>query len=99
MITGFSSRPALGFALVSLPCLLLGGAILAAGATVFLGRSDEQWMNIATAGFLMLFLGVQVLSVGVVAELALRTGSYSPVRLLGPVSATEMDDDEDRASR
>ena len=99
MITGFSSRPALGFALVSLPCLLIGSAILAAGAAMFLGRSDEQWMTTATAGFLMLFLGVQVLTVGVVAELALRTGSYSPARLLGPVSETEMDDDEDRASR
>ena len=99
MITGFSSRPALGFALVSLPCVLIGSAILAAGAAMFLGRSDEQWMTTATAGFLMLFLGVQVLTVGVVAELALRTGSYSPARLLGPVSETEMDDDEDRASR
>jgi len=83
MITGFASRPSLWFGLLSLPALGLGALCLLLSVLLFLGQSTEQWLLTSTVGFLLLFLGAHLLSVGFISELAMKTGDYDPARVLG----------------
>lgn len=77
-ITGFVSRPGLCFGLFSLPITMLG--LLASSIAIggFLSGLRMESHAPATVAFLCLFLASHLLSLGVVAELAMKTGSYFP---------------------
>ncbi len=77
MITGFASRPALWFGLLSFTFVVLGAGAFLVASTLYLGRFVEGWMVTATVGLLLLFLGAHLLSLGIIAELVVRTGDYS----------------------
>jgi glycosyltransferase involved in cell wall biosynthesis len=79
MITGFAARPRMWFGLLSLPVLAAGAAALAFGISTFLGRAVEQWLVVMTVAMLCLFLGAHLISLAVIAELAVRAGGQSPV--------------------
>lgn len=78
MITGFVSRPALWFGLLSLPCIGFGMIALFVATGMYLGRFIEEWMVITTVAFLFLFVGTHLLVMGIVGELSMKTGDYLP---------------------
>ena len=84
MITGFASCPLRWFGLVSLPIVSLAVALFAVGSVLFVGGSTAGWIVSSTVGFLLLFLGAHLLSVGLIGELMVRTGDYSPRQAMGP---------------
>jgi len=85
MITGFASRPALWFGLSSFAILILGTAAFLVASTLYLGRFVEGWMVTATVGLLLFFLGAHLLSLGIIAELVVSTGDYSPGTALSTI--------------
>jgi glycosyltransferase involved in cell wall biosynthesis len=89
MITGFIARPALWFAMAGLPFLVLGMLTLLIAGGMYLGGFVEGWMVLSTAAFLLLFLGTNLLAMGVVGELIVKTGDYSSTMDLKP-SITEL---------
>ena len=77
MIVGFISTPARWFAILGLPWLLLAGASLAMTVWLYFGAAVEDVgivPPVVTALFTFAFLHVVFL--GVISELALRTGEY-----------------------
>ncbi len=82
MITGFASRPALWFGLLSLPCIVFGGTVLLIAGGLYLEKFTEEWMVISTVAFLIFLLGVHLLSLGMIGELCLKTGDYFPAKSL-----------------
>jgi glycosyltransferase involved in cell wall biosynthesis len=86
MITGFASRPAVWFGLMSFPCFLLGATVLIMAVGGQLGRSIEGWLVLSTVAFLFLFLGAHLLAMGIIGELSMKTGDYSPSKTLNPVT-------------
>lgn len=88
MIVGFSSRPALWFGLLGLPFLVVGTTTLIVAAALFLGQVTEGWIVLSTAAFLILFLGAHLLSLGVIGELAVHTGDFSPKTMVRPTVGT-----------
>jgi glycosyltransferase involved in cell wall biosynthesis len=78
MITGFATRPALWFGSLSALFLLLGSAALITGGMAYAGRFLEEWMVISTVALLFLFLGGHLVALGILGELAMRTGNYVP---------------------
>ena len=88
MITGFATRPGLWFGSLSALFLLLGLATLMTGGMAYAGRFLEEWMVISTVAFLFLFLGGHLVALGILGELAMRTGNYVPgaglVRVVQP---------------
>lgn len=84
MITGFVSRPAVWFAGLGLPAAALGGLLLLPGTGVLGALGVEQRLTVATVSFLLLFLSAQFLSVGILGELAMKTGDYDPRRTAQP---------------
>lgn len=84
MVTGFASRPGLWFGTLSFPCMILGLSTLLFAGSRYLGRMTDPWMVVSTVGFLFLLLGAHLLSLGIIAELLVRTGDYIPSRSLNP---------------
>lgn len=84
MIIGFVSRPALWFGLLSLPFVFLGFSFLLFAGNLFWKSSVEPWLVMATAGFLFLFLSAHLFAMGVIGELSMKTGDYSPKKSLQP---------------
>ncbi len=84
MITGFASCPLRWFGLLSLPIVSLAVALFAVGGVFFVGGSTAGWIVSSTVGFLLLFLGAHLLSVGLIGELLVRTGDYSPWQAMSP---------------
>ena len=82
MITGFAARPARWFALLGLLPLVLGTLTLAGGIVFQLQGSLERALPVATTGFLLLVLAIQLFAAGIVGELAMRTGDYDPHQVL-----------------
>jgi glycosyltransferase involved in cell wall biosynthesis len=78
MITGFVARPAVWFALLSLPALALGAVLLAVGGALYLDDAVPMALTVSTTAFLLVFLGAHLLSLGVVGELVVRTGETLP---------------------
>ncbi len=87
MITSFGSRPALWFGLWSMPFMLLGGFLLVAFAAFGVGGTPEAWLVGSTSAFLLFVLGANLLSLGIIGELVVKTGDH-PVR---PVTRTTVD--------
>ena len=86
MITGFTSRPGLWFGLLSLPTIVVGVAALLLAVNSLLGRASEQWLMLSTAAFLWFFLAAHLISLGVIAELVVHTGEFSPRKSLRPTT-------------
>ena len=83
-ITGFVSRPGLWFGLLSFPVTVLGLLTISVAVGARFGELIEEWIILSTVAFLWLFLGAHLLSIGVVAELAMKTGDYFPKQDIGP---------------
>ena len=79
-ITGFASRPGLWFGLLSAPAFVLGLSTISVAAAALLAGTLASWSVLLTFGLLWMFLGVHLLSIGVIAELTLKTGDYLPKR-------------------
>jgi glycosyltransferase involved in cell wall biosynthesis len=91
MITGFASYPLRWFGLLSLPIVSTALALFAVGSVAFFGRSAAAWIVSSTVGFLLLFLGAHLLSLGLIGELMVRTGDYAPWQVMSPaVESFEM---------
>ena len=84
MIVGFATRPALWFGLMSVPFITLGLLILSIASFKYFENLFEAWVVMSTTAFLSLFLGVHLLSTGIIAELFVKTGDYSPRESLNP---------------
>lgn len=93
-LTGFASRPGLWFGTFGIPAIVLGLlSIVVAGAALF-DSLAVSWSVLFTVGLLCTFLGLHLLSMGLLAELAMRTGSYLPQRDLRPtVTALKRQED------
>lgn len=85
MITGFASRPALWFGILSFVFMVLGVGSFSVASTLYLGRFVEGGMVTATVGLLLLFLGAHLLSLGIIAELVVSTGDYLPGTALSTI--------------
>ena len=76
MLTGFASRPARWFGLLSLPWVILGGVTLAVGGALYAYDFIEEWTVMSTMAFLLLFLGNNLLAMGLIGELLVKTGEH-----------------------
>ena len=76
MLTGFASRPARWFGLLSLPWVILAGVFLVVGGALYACDFVEEWTVMSTMGFLLLFLGNNLLALGLMGELLVRTGEH-----------------------
>ena len=76
MLTSFASRPARWFGLLSLPWTLLGGVTLALGGALYAYDFIEEWTVMSTIAFLLLFLGNNLLAMGLMGELLVKTGGH-----------------------
>jgi glycosyltransferase involved in cell wall biosynthesis len=77
MLTGFASRPALWFGLLSLPWAVLGVFALAVAGLMYAYDSLEAWTVMTTVAFLLLFLGSNLLAMGLMGELFVQTGEHA----------------------
>ena len=77
MVTGFISRPAVWFGILSLPCILFGFLVLFIAIQSELFRLSEEWVVISTTALLSLFLGAHLISIGIIGELVVKTGDFS----------------------
>jgi glycosyltransferase involved in cell wall biosynthesis len=84
MITGFASRPVLWFGLLSLPVLLAASGALAVASLALFGEAPERGLVNSTVSFLLFFLAAHLISFGVIGELVMHTGSYSPQTMALP---------------
>jgi len=84
MLIGFASKPAHGFGLISLPFLILGLISLIAAENLYSGPVIDSWLVMATTGFLFFFLSVHLFAMGVIGELSMKTGDFSPKKGLRP---------------
>ncbi len=78
MIIGFVSKPLRWFGLLSLPFLVLGLLSLLFAGTLFSQTEIDPWLVMATTGFLFFFLSVHLFAMGVIGELSMKTGDFSP---------------------
>jgi len=86
MITSFATRPALWFGLLGFPFLLVGiGTFLVAGRMYF-HNLIGGWIVLSTVAFLLIFVSAHLISIGIVAELSMKTGDYLPKISLRPIS-------------
>ena len=83
-LTGFASRPGLWFAIFGVPAFVLGLSTILAAAVALIAGTLGSWSVPFTFGLLWMFLGVHLLSIGLLAELGLKTGDYLPKRDVRP---------------
>jgi len=86
MITSFATRPALWFGLLGFPFLLVGICTFLVAGGMYFHNLIDGWIVLSTVAFLFLFLSVHLISVGIVAELSMKTGDYIPKEFLQPTS-------------
>lgn len=89
MLTGFADRPMIWFGFLSLPVIFLSGLFLFIALGMYLGQSIEEWIVLSTIGLLFLFLGGHLLAMGIIGELSVITGDYSPRKSLNPTIVIE----------
>lgn len=77
MITGFVTRPALWFGILSLPFLVVAVSFFLTGIVLF-DSSLESWLMMSTSGLLFIFLNAHLFAMGVIGELLMKTGNFSP---------------------
>jgi glycosyltransferase involved in cell wall biosynthesis len=90
MLSGFSSRPALWFGLLSFPCLALGISALFAAISLYYNDPFDDWLVMFTASFLFLFLAAHLLAVGMIGELFMRVKDSIPKRSLRSITVVEV---------
>ena len=78
MLTGFVSRPSLWFGILSFPFVLLGGTIFIAAMLFLNEQRIDYWIVTSTVSLLFLFLGGNLVAMGIIGELSMKTGDYSP---------------------
>jgi len=86
MITSFATRPALWFGLLGFPFLLVGICTLFVAGGMYFNNLIGGWMVLSTGAFLFFFLSIHLISMGIVAELSLKTGDYLPKESLHSTS-------------
>lgn len=84
MITGFASRPAAWFGLLSFPFILLGLGTFIFSSALHLNGLIEEWLVLSTVAFLFLTLSTHLLTMGILGELSMKTGDYRPKDKLSP---------------
>ncbi len=77
-LTGFASRPGIWFAMLGIPAIVLGFSTILVVTVALFSDTLRSWSVPFTCGLLWVFLGVHLLSIGLVAELGLKTGDYLP---------------------
>jgi len=82
MITGFAARAMLWFGFMSGSAMFLGFSVMLVGELRRATLLPEEWTVIYTVGFLLLFLGIHFIALGIVGELTMRTGDFSPQKSL-----------------
>jgi len=82
MITGFAARAMLWFGFMSGSAICLGFSVMLVGELRRATLLPEEWTVIYTVGFLLLFLGIHFIALGIVGELTMRTGDFSPQKSL-----------------
>ena len=83
-LTGFASRPGLWFGILGMPAFALGLLTIFGAVTALFANLPVSWSVLFTVGSLGMFLGVHLLSIGLVAELGMETGDYLPNRDVRP---------------
>lgn len=83
-LTGFVSRPGLWFGTLGMPAFVLGlVAVFVAVAALFVDTL-ASWSALLSFGLLWMSLGAHLLSMGLIAELAMKTGGYLPKQDVRP---------------
>jgi glycosyltransferase involved in cell wall biosynthesis len=90
MLSGFPSRPALWFGLLSIPCLVAGLAALLAAISFYYADLLHDWFVMFTVSFLLLFLAGHLLGIGMIGELLMRARDSVPRKILRSISAREV---------
>ena len=85
-LTGFASRPGLWFGILGMPAFALGLLTIFGAVTALFANLPVSWSVLFTVGSLGMFLGVHLLSIGLVAELGMETGDYLPNRDVRPTA-------------
>jgi glycosyltransferase involved in cell wall biosynthesis len=77
MLVGFSSKPALWFSSLSLPAMILGfGCVISA---LFI---EEPGIVLPVLSLLFLLMAGHLIAMGVLGEMILKTGTFSPIQIL-----------------
>jgi glycosyltransferase involved in cell wall biosynthesis len=84
LISGFASRPAVWFGAPSLPIGMLGWATLLLAVEAYAAGFIQQWMVMSTVAFLLFVLAAHFVTLGVVGELATKTGDFRPHATVRP---------------
>lgn len=84
-IVGFSTRPALWFGFLAAPFVLLSAVFLVITMTHYLdpGQFDQFPIVFPTVSVLLVYLSAHLISMGLLCEVILKTGSYDQKELLG----------------
>lgn len=88
LITGFASRPGIWFGLPSIGLFIAGVFTMFLFAANYSLADVEEWIVISTVAFLIVILGGHLLTMGIVAELSMKTGDYRPEKLFEPTSGS-----------
>ena len=83
-LTGFASRPGLWFGSLGMPAFVLGLLTIFVEVAALFADTLASWSVLFTFGLLWMFLGVHLLSIGLVAELAMKMGDYLPKQDVRP---------------
>ena len=83
-LTGFASRPGLWFGLLGMPACVLGLVTIFVAVAARFSNPPVSWSVLFTVGLLWMFLGAHLLSIGLVAELAMKTGDFFPKQDVHP---------------
>ena len=70
--------------LLSFPFVLIGFFTLFIAAGYYYNEFIDEWMITATVSLLFFFLGAHLLSIGIIGELFVETGDYSPKKNVDP---------------
>jgi glycosyltransferase involved in cell wall biosynthesis len=88
LITGSASRPALWFGLPGLLLFGLGFSAVVLAAEMYSEQLPFEWLTLSTVGVLFFLLALHLLSLGMIGELCMKTGSYLPEKILRPTIKT-----------
>jgi glycosyltransferase involved in cell wall biosynthesis len=86
MITGFASRPAHWFGLLSLLFILIGVSILSVAGGMYFNGFMKGWMVVSTIVLLLFFLGGHFLILGIIGELFVKTEGCHSKKSLHPTA-------------
>jgi glycosyltransferase involved in cell wall biosynthesis len=88
LISSFASRPAIWFAVPSMPTLAAGGAALLFAVNGYASGFVQQWLVMSTVAFLFFVLAAHLLTLGIIGELSTRTGDFRPHQTIRPTVHT-----------